>query len=131
MNTMMNAKEYRRPYPDTSTVPSELSFEDVWDGEAMSELIRSKSEHGEIPAFLFLGRKEVQLLKEYLAEVFGEESVVNLHGTYYMGLDVVTVDCERFLSTGGRKVSQASKELEARRPAWRDLDSEGEWKFRV
>ncbi len=112
-------------------MPSELSFEDVWDGEAMSELVRSKSEHGEIPTFLFLGRKEVQLLKEYLAEVFGEESVINLHGTYYMGLDIVTVDCETFLSIGGRKVSQASKDLEAPRPAWRDLDSEGKWKFRV
>ncbi|RYD48819.1 MAG: hypothetical protein EOP85_02825, partial [Verrucomicrobiaceae bacterium] len=99
----MNIKEYHptyiRPYPDLSSVPSELSLEDTWDGEAVSELIRSKCANGETPAFLFLGRKEASLLKEHLAGIFGEESVTTLQGTYYMGLDVVPVDCEKFLST--------------------------------
>src|SRR5688572_7094302 len=53
-----NMNAYQAPYPDIATVPSELSFEGNWDGEAVSELIRSKSVHGETPAFLYLGRKE-------------------------------------------------------------------------
>jgi hypothetical protein len=128
---MLNTKEYRRPYPDTSTVPSELSFTDVWDGGAISELIRSKSENGETPAFLFLGRREAKLLKAHLAEVFGEDSVANLNGTYYLGLDVVTVECETFLCTGGRKWNRSFQDLETRRPTWHDASLEGQWQFRA
>lgn len=122
---------YIRPYPDLSSVPSELSFEDTWDGEAVSALIRSKSANGETPAFLFLGRTEASLLKQHLAGIFGEESVTTLHGTYYMGLDVVPVDCEKFLSTGGRKAIRTLQDPIARRPAWRDKDVEMLWQFRI
>lgn len=131
----MNIKEYHatyhRPYPDLSTVPSELSLTDTWDGEAVSELIRSKCDNGETPAFLFLGRKEASLLKEHLAGIFGEESVVTLHGTYYMGLDVISIDCETFLSTGGRKAIRTLQDPMSRRPAWRDRDVEVLWQFRI
>jgi hypothetical protein len=127
----MNIREYHAPYPDLSTVPSELSFTDAWDGEAVSELIRSKCDHGETPAFLFLGRKEALLLKEHLAETWGEESVVTLHGTYYMGLDVVTIDCESFLTTGGRKAIRTLQDPMSRRPAWRDREVEALWQFRI
>ena len=127
----MNITEYHRPYPDISTVPSELSFEDVWDGEAVSDLIRSKCDHGETPAFLFLGRKEALLLKQHLAETWGEESVVTLHGTYYMGLDIVTIDCESFLTTGGRKAIRTLQDPMSRRPAWRDREVEALWQLRI
>lgn len=127
----MNITEQNETYPDISTVPSELSLEDVWDGEAVSELIRSKCEDGNTPAFLFLGRKEAALLKEHLAECFGEESVVTLHGTYYMGLDVITIDCETFLTTGGRKAIRTLQDPMSRRPAWRDRDTDTLWQFRL
>jgi hypothetical protein len=127
----MNIAEHHTTYPDLSTVPSELSFADAWDGEAVSGLIRSKSDHGATPAFLFLGRREAALLKEHLADAFGEESVVTLHGTYYMGLDVVTIDCESFLSTGGRKAIRTLQDPMSRRPAWRDADTEALWQFRI
>jgi hypothetical protein len=128
---IINTTEYRRPYPDTSTVPSELSFTDVWDGSAISEHIRSKSEGDETPAFLFLGRKEAVLLKKYLAEVFGEDSVTNLNGTYYLGLDVVTVNCETFLATGGRKSNNSFQDMGSRRSTWHSLDAEGYLQFRA
>jgi hypothetical protein len=118
-------------YPDLSTVPSELSFEDAWDGEAVSDLIRSKCDSGATPAFLFLGRKEAALLKQHLAEVFGEENVVTLHDTYYKGLDVITIDCESFLSTGGRKAIRTLQDPMSRRPAWRDRETEALWQFRI
>lgn len=118
-------------YPDLSSVPSELSFEDVWDGEAVSDLIRSKCDNGATPAFLFLGRKEAALLKEHLAKSFGAESVVTLHGTYYMGLDIVTIDCASFLSTGGRKAIRTLQDPMSRRPAWRDRETEALWHFRI
>lgn len=129
--TPMNINPNHLPYPDDITVPSELSFEEVWDGEAVSELIRSKCDHGETPAFLFLGRKEAQLLKEHLAEIFGEDSVVTLNGTYYKGLDVVTIDCETFLATGGRKAIRTLQDPMSRRPAWRDRETEALWQFRI
>lgn len=103
----MNMTSYRRPYPDITSVPTELAFGDVWNHEAIAKLIRKKSTNGEKPAFLFLGREEAALLKAHLAEAFGEESVLTVHGTYYLGLDVVTIDCERFVSVGGSKPSRA------------------------
>jgi hypothetical protein len=118
-------------YPDLSTVPSELSFEDTWDGDAVSDLIRSKCDGGATPAFLFLGRKEAALLKKHLAESFGEENVVTLHDTYYKGLDVITIDCESFLSTGGRKAIRTLQDPMSRRPAWRDRETEALWQFRI
>ena len=127
----MNITNHTLPYPDHISVPSELSFEGNWDGEAVSELIRSKCAHGETPAFLFLGRKETELLREHLAEIFGEESVATLNGTYYKGLDVVTIDCESFLATGGRKAIRTLQDPLARRPAWRDRDTEALWQFRI
>ena len=127
----MNIAEIHRPYPDVSTVPSELSFGDSWDGEAISELIRSKCDHGETPAFLFLGMKEALLLKEYLAKSFGEESVTTLYGTYYMGLDVITIDCESFIATGGRKAIRTLQDPMSRRPAWRDRYTEALWQLRI
>ena len=127
----MNITEYRTPYPDISMVPSELSFEDIWDGAAVSELIRSKCAHGETPAFLFLGRKEALLLKQHLAEAWGEESVMTLHGTYYMGLDVVAIDCESFLTTGGRKAIRTLQDPMSRRPTWRAREVEALWQFRI
>jgi hypothetical protein len=127
----MIMSQHYTPYPDISTVPSELSFEDSWDGEAVSDLIRSKCDHGETPAFLFLGRKEAQLLKEQLTKTFGEDSLVTVNGTYYMGLDVVTIDCESFLCTGGRKRIRTLQDPMARRPAWRDRETDVLWQFRI
>ena len=127
----MNITDRHPPVADYMTVPSELSFEDTWDGEAVSELIRSKCAFGETPAFLFLGRKEAGLLKEHLAEIFGEESVVTLNGTYYKGLDVVTIDCDSFLATGGRKAIRTLQDPISRRPEWRDRDTEALWQFRI
>jgi hypothetical protein len=126
--------KHHDPYPpiaDLISVPSELSFDDVWDGEAVSGLIRSKCQHGETPAFLFLGRKETALLREHLAEIFGEDSVVTLKGTYYKGLDVVTIDCESFLATGGRKTTRTLQDPISRRPAWCDRETESLWQFRI
>lgn len=127
----MNIIHHERPYADFVSVPSELSFRDCWDGEAVSDLIRSKSEGGETPAFLFLGRREAVLLQEHLAEIFGEESVITLKGTYYKGLDVVTIDCESFLATAGRKAIRTLQDPIARRPAWRDEDFDSLWRLRL
>lgn len=127
----MKMNDYNPPTADYLSVPSELSFEGSWDGEAVSELIRSKCAFGETPAFLFLGRKEANLLKEHLAEIFGEDSVVTLYGTYYKGLEVVTIDCASFLATGGRKSIRTLQDPMARRPEWRDRDTDALWQFRI
>ena len=127
----MNTTHQDRPYADLATVPSELSFRDCWDGEAVSDLIRSKSVDGSTPAFLFLGRREAAMLREHLAEIFGENSVTTLNGIYYKGLGVVTIGCESFLATAGRKVARTLQDPIARRPAWRDEKLDALWRFRL
>lgn len=127
----MHIPNHDRPYADLTSVPSELFFEDRWDVEAVSNLIRSKSANGETPAFLFIGRKEKRLLTEHLAGIFGSDAVVTLNGTYYMGLGIVTIDCESFLSTGGRKAVRTLQDPISRRPAWRDEDTAALWQFRI
>jgi hypothetical protein len=90
-------------YPDRVKVPSELFMDAFWDARAVAELIRIKSVDSKAPTFLFLGRREAAMLKDYLAEVFGEDSVTTLNGTYYMGLNVKTICCDSFFAIGGSK----------------------------
>ena len=117
--------------PDTAQVETELSFEDLWDSAAVSDLIRSKSSLGETPAFLFLGRREAELLRGHLAAAFGSEAVTSLKGTYYMGLEVIEIDCDTFLRAAGRKTVRTLQDPIARRPNWRDSDSDALWQFRL
>ncbi|MFK7850256.1 MAG: hypothetical protein AB8D78_04685 [Akkermansiaceae bacterium] len=123
--------EYQRPLPDVTTVRSELKMNDAWDAEGVSKLIRSKSLNGETPAFLFLGRKEAALLTDHLKAAFGPDSVTSLHDLYYMGLDAVMIDCDSFVYAGGRKTIRTLQDPIARRPAWRDRETEGLWQFRI
>lgn len=129
--TFMNLADREFPYADMISVPSELSFDGNWDGEAVSALIRSKSADGEIPAFLFLGRKEAALLKEHLAEIFGDEAVTTLNRTYYKGLEVVTIDCDSFLATGGSKPLRTLQDPLWPRSAARDIETENLWRLRI
>jgi hypothetical protein len=117
--------------PDESIVAPELVFNDEWDGSAVSELIRSKCSFGETPAFLFLGQKEAALLREHLGQVFGSEAVSTLRDTYYMGLEVVEIECERFLFAGGRKLVRTLQDPTSRRPDWRDRSTETLWQLRI
>ena len=117
--------------PDMTSVASELTITDSWDSAAVSGLIRSKSTLGETPAFLFLGRIEAALLREHLAEVFGAESVSTLHDSYYMGLEVVEIDCESFILVGGRKANRTLQDPISRRPEWRDQATDALWGLRL
>ncbi|BCX46938.1 hypothetical protein HAHE_08460 [Haloferula helveola] len=117
--------------PDIAQVETELSFEDLWDSAAVSDLIRSKSSLGETPAFLFLGRREAELLRGHLAAAFGSDAVTSLKGTYYMGLEVIEIDCDTFLRAAGRKTVRTLQDPIARRPDWRDRDSDALWQFRL
>ncbi|MDP4623998.1 MAG: hypothetical protein NWT08_02550 [Akkermansiaceae bacterium] len=131
LETKMNITQQHGPLPDVATVTPDLTMSDIWDVEAVSGLVRSKSNDGETPAFLFLGKKEALLLQEHLAGVFGAESVTTLNDTYYMGLDVVVIDCYSFLFAGGRKIIRTLQDPISRRPAWRDRETEGLWQFRI
>ena len=78
----MSTRPESMPYPDSTSLVSELQFGDRWDVEAVSALIRSKCGHGETPAFLYVGRKEAGLLRAHLAEVFGTDAVSTLRDNY-------------------------------------------------
>lgn len=110
---------------------SELTFEGAWDSIAISSLIRSKCSLDEMPAFLFLGRMEANLLQHYLADSFGDDNVPNVHECYYMGLKVVELEMDSFLHVGGRKVIRLLQDPIARRPAWRDNDTDALWQLRI
>ena len=126
----MNTR-HQTPIPDSATLRPELHLRDTWDARAVSDLIRSKCRFGETPAFLFVGKKEAALLREHLAQAFGAESVTTLRDTYYMGLEVVEIEVESFVFTGGRKAVRTLQDPIARRPAWRDRDTEAMWQFRI
>ncbi|MCW1885065.1 hypothetical protein OKA04_10030 [Luteolibacter flavescens] len=119
------------PIPDSKMLTPELHMRDVWDARAVSELIRSKCRFGETPAFLFVGRREAALLRQHLAEAFGSESVTTLHQTYYMGLEVVEIGSDNFLFTAGRKAIRTLQDPIARRPQWRDRETEAMWQLRI
>jgi hypothetical protein len=127
----MNLRSPNTRLSDITAPESQLTMSDSWNTEAISDLIRSKCDHDETPAFLFLGQKEAGLLTEHLAQVFGEDAVVTLHDTYYMGLDVIVLETESHISTGGRKAVRTLQDPIARRPAWRDLDTAAQWQFRI
>lgn len=118
-------------FPDSATLAAELELDGTWNTAAVSELIRSKCEFGETPAFLFLGKKEASLLREHLARAFGAESVTTLRDTYYMGLEVVEIECESFLFAGGRKAVRTLQQPLARRPAGSDATVEALLRFRI
>jgi hypothetical protein len=120
----MNAIYQTRTLPDVTSVPSEVTMTDKWDSAAISNLIRSKSDFCETPAFLFLGEKETELLRGHLAAAFGSESVPTLYDTYYMGLEVITIDCKSFVFAGGRKRSKNVSAAVSPRPEWRDRVTE-------
>jgi len=101
--------------PDTATLASEATLDDRWDAAVISQLIRSKSSHGETPAFLFLGRKEAALLRRHLQRAFGAEAVAS----------------PSFVFAGGRKSARILQDPIARRPAWRDREESSLWRFRL
>ena len=118
-------------YPDDRSLEPDLVLEDTWDLDEVSAVIRSKCDHEATPAFLFLGRKEASLLRDHLAEVFGTDAVTTLKDTYFMGLEVIEIECESFFLTGGRKTIRTLQDPIARRPAWRDRGTDARWQFRL
>lgn len=103
----------------------------IWDSAAVARLIRSKSDHGETPSFLFLGRKETLLLREHLATAFGAEAVTTLRATYYQGLEVVSIAADTFVFAGGRKSSRTLQDPMIRRQPWQDRETSGLWQLRL
>jgi hypothetical protein len=126
----MNTR-HQTPIPDSTMLKPELRMRDTWDARAVSELIRSKCWFGETPAFLFVGKKEAELLRAHLAQAFGTEAVTTLHQTYYMGLEVVEIGSDNFLFTAGRKAIRTLQDPISRRPAWRDRETEAMWQLRI
>lgn len=119
------------PVPDGTVIAPELDFDASWDAASVAALIRSKTASGETPAFLFLGKREAGLLRDHLAQVFGVESVTTLKDTYYMGLEVVEVTCERFLFAGGRKPVREQNPQLTRGHFRGPWEREPMWRFRI
>jgi hypothetical protein len=127
----MNHLIHPTAIPDSTPVASELTLTEVWDSSGIARLIRSKSSQGETPAFLFLGKAETALLRQHLAQAFGEEAVVTLKASYYQGLEVIPLECESFVFAGGRKTCRILQDPISRRAAWQDREISGLWQMRI
>ncbi len=114
-----------------SGLNTELALGERWDSHALAELIRSHSSHDTSPAFLFLGRHEAALLRQHLGAAFGEEAVETLNLLYYMGLEVVEIDIDRFVRVAGLKVTRTLQDPIARRHAWQQHELESLWTLRI
>jgi len=119
------------PQPHTDTREHDLLMQDTWNTAAVSDLIRSHSTHNETPAYLFVGRHEAGLLRAHLGAAFGEDAVASLKALYYMGLEVVEIEMDHCLRPAGRKVVRTLQDPIARRPAWRDRETESLWHLRI
>jgi hypothetical protein len=117
--------------PDTRGVPSQLTIRDHWNPAGISELIRSKCTTGQTPAYLVLGRREAELLREHLESAFGPGSVPTLKGTYYMGLEVIPIDAETFVRVDGKKAARTLQDPILRRPEWRNREIISLWRLRI
>ncbi len=97
-------------FPDLFSRPSAHKFQGAWDSDAVSNIIREHSTAQRSPSFLFLGREETLLLSRHLTKAFGEDSITpDLNDVYYMGLRVIIVDADQYISTGGAKIAQTNQ----------------------
>lgn len=119
------------PIEEEEKTKSELHFSIVWDTSAIRDLIKKKSALGRTPAFLFLGHHEAMLLRVHLNTDFGPEAVRTLKNLYYMGLEIIEVDTDRFLRTAGSKRVKMFQDALGRRPKWKDLQYSSNWHFQT
>jgi len=103
----------------------------TWDSSILAEILRRKSASDETPTFLLLGRREAALLRSHLASAFGEDSVVTLKGSYYMGLEVVEIDFPEFFHTGGHRATPRSSGLQSKSNSRSDMDGGSIWSLRL
>ena len=110
-------------------VRSELVLGGTWDTVRLRALIARKTAAGRKPAFLFLGRREADLLRQHLGASFGPESVQSLKNLYYMGLEVIELDTWSFLRTAGMKRVQEFRDQRGHHPKWKDIADGSLWHF--
>jgi hypothetical protein len=116
--------------PTTDARPcSELNLEDHWDSDAIGRLIKRKTVAGRKPSFLFLGRREAELLRDHLGNPSSHEWVRTLRQFNYMGLEVVELEIESYLRTAGTKRVEGLTEALNRRPGWKDLEASSFWNY--
>ena len=108
-------------------IRSEMIMANKWDTARIRSLIESKSAAGRKPAFLFLGRREADLLRTHLGAAFGLESVQTLKNLYYMGLEVIELDTWSFIRTAGLKRMQDFRDRRGRHPKWTDIKDGSLW----
>ncbi len=119
------------PAPAELKPRSELELTNTWDTDALRRLTNRKTADGRKPAFLFLGAREADLLREHLGAAFGPESVRTLKNLYYMGLEVVELEVESYFRTAGIKRVEGLKEALNRNPGWKDIEASRFWRFSV
>ena len=90
-------------------------------------MIQRKTEAGRKPAYLFLGRREADLLRRHLGIAIDSGSVPNLIGHRYAGLKVVDLETDSYLRTARKKRVEGLVEALDRQPGWHELEASSFW----
>ena len=75
---------------------------------------------------MFLGRKEIGLLRQHLGDAFGEEAVSTFNDLYYMGMLVVELDAPSCVRVAGEKFMDKLERSGLDLSTWRE-DDFSEW----
>lgn len=113
----------------TSGDPSEIQLGDLWDTEAIIGLIRRNTARGYMPSILMLGKKEAILLRQHLANAFGEEEVARLVELYYAGLKVVETQIESLVKVAGERMLPELERASRAIPVWKDESDDSRWRY--
>jgi hypothetical protein len=98
-----------------------MPMTDPWVSSSVRRLLERKTAARHKPAFLFLGRREADLLRDHLGAAFRPDSVQTLRNLHDMGLEVIELDTWSFLRTVGNKRVEIFRAWRGRFPTWNDI----------
>jgi len=117
-----------RTFEPPVSSPDEAAPSSQWDSALIRTMITENSGSGSRPAFLILGRRESDMLREHLGNAFGPAAVQCLKNTYYMGLLVIEDPADSILCVAGRK-SAFSSTVKTGPGKSDSLESSSRWRF--
>jgi hypothetical protein len=109
--------------------PSEAALGSEWNSETIVRLIRRNSARGYMPSMLMLGKRESAMLRDHLAQAFGQEEVSRLNELHYAGLKVVETQIDSLVKVAGERMLPEFERASRHVPVWKDESDTSRWRF--
>jgi hypothetical protein len=109
--------------------PTEITLDECWDSAVITGLVRRNTFRGHMPAFLMLGKREATMLRNHLANAFGDEEIAKLNELHYAGLKVIETRLESLVKVAGEKMSPDLERAARHQPSIRQLTEACRWRF--